>query len=444
MSSEPSRDARGESRGETSGSGDVTGRFSQVVEVRGHIIDSMVLPRILDQLLDLGVDFDIQELTVGRSRTSPSYARIEVLAATPERLDAAIQAVQASGATPLVVEDVELRPSPRDGVVPEGFYSTTNLRTWIRHRGGWIPVAYPEMDCAVVVEDDGAETVPIADVRAGQTVVVGHRGVRVEPLERPRGPEPLFGFMGSAVSSEKPKARAIQEAARWMREARAAGGKIVVVAGPAVIHSGCRDDLCRLIDAGYVDYLFAGNALAVHDVEAALYGTSLGMPLAGGPEPESGHQHHLRAINRIRAEGSIRAAVESGVLREGVMYTCVRRGVDFVLAGSIRDDGPLPDVVTDVIVAQREMRARIRQGVQVALMLSTMLHSIAVGNLLPASVHTICVDVNPAVLTKLSDRGSFQTIGLVMDVGGFLRELLDDLTAPGAFADPAQRQRRRP
>ena len=403
------------------------GRFRQVVEVRGHIIDSLVLPRILDQLLDLGVEFDIQELTVGRTRTSPSYARIEILAATPERLDAALNAVQAQGATPVALDDAELRPSPRDGVLPEGFYSTTNLQTWIRVGGHWLPVAYPEMDCAVVVERGRAECVPIADVRAGQLVVVGHRGVRVEPLERPRGPEPLFAFMGSTVSSEKPKALAIREAARWLRESRAAGGKNLVVAGPAVIHSGCREHLCRLIDAGYVDYLFAGNALAVHDVEAALYGTSLGMPLAGGPKPEGGHQHHLRAINRIRAAGGLRAAVEAGVIREGVMYTCVRRGVDFVLAGSIRDDGPLLEVITDTTCAQQAMRARIRQGVRVALMLSTMLHSIAVGNLLPASVHAVCVDVNPAVLTKLADRGSFQTIGLVMDVGGFLRDLLDEL-----------------
>jgi lysine-ketoglutarate reductase/saccharopine dehydrogenase-like protein (TIGR00300 family) len=194
-----------------------------------------------------------------------------------------------------------------------------------------------------------------------------------------------------------------------------------------VIHSGCRDFLCRLIEGGYVDCLFAGNALAVHVVELALFGTSLGVPLGGGPEPEGGHSHHLRAINRIRAAGGIRAAVEKGVLREGVMYSCVKHGVDFVLAGSIRDDGPLPEVITDVIDAQVAMRTRIRGGVEVALLLSTMLHSIAVGNLLPATVHTVCVDVNPAVLTKLADRGSFQTIGLVMDVGGFLRELLDAL-----------------
>jgi lysine-ketoglutarate reductase/saccharopine dehydrogenase-like protein (TIGR00300 family) len=286
------------------------------------------------------------------------------------------------------------------------------------------------MDCVVVVTPGppaSAECVPIGDLRTGDTVVVGHRGIRVEPVERSRGPRPLFGFMGSAVSSEKPRSAAIEEAAQWMADARRDGGKVLVVAGPAVIHSGCRNALCELIDRGYVDVLFAGNALAVHDIEVALYGTSLGVPLTGGAAPEAGHEHHLRAINTIRSCGGIREAVEASKLTDGVMYTCVRRGVDYVLAGSIRDDGPLPDVYTDVIEAQRAMRARIRGGVRVALMLSTMLHSIAVGNLLPASVYTVCVDINPSVLTKLSDRGSFQTIGVVMDVGGFLHDLLEAL-----------------
>ena len=422
-----------EGNGTTSG-----GRFSQVVEVRGHIIDSMILPRILDQLLDLGVRFDIEELTVGRGNQDPSYARVRITTDSPEELDEALGAVQTTGAVPIELSDADVQPAPADGVFPEGFYSTTNLLTWIRRSERWIPVAYPEMDCAIrVVPDVGAasgpteraECVPVNEIRRGDLIVVGRRGVRVEPLERGRGPEPLFGFMGSSISSEKPKSYAIQEAADWIREAKASGRKNLVVAGPAVIHSGCREYLCRLIEAGYVDCLFAGNALAVHDVELALFGTSLGVPLGGGPEPEGGHAHHLRAINRIRAAGGLKAAVAKGVLREGVMYTCVKRGVDFVLAGSIRDDGPLPDVITDVIEAQGAMRAQIRGGVQVALLLSTMLHSIAVGNLLPATVHTVCVDVNPAVLTKLADRGSFQTIGLVMDVGGFLRELLDALGA---------------
>jgi lysine-ketoglutarate reductase/saccharopine dehydrogenase-like protein (TIGR00300 family) len=283
------------------------------------------------------------------------------------------------------------------------------------------------MDCAVIVDDHRAACLPINELKAGQSVVVGHHGIRVMPLERSRSPLPTFGFMGSAVSSERPSARAIHEAAVWMYECRKLGRKNLVVAGPAVIHTGTRDYLCRLIERGYVDYLFAGNALATHDIEYSLFGTSLGVPLDGGKMVETGHEHHLRAINRIRAVGGIREAVEKGILTTGVMYACVVHGVEFVLAGSIRDDGPLPEVITDVIEAQQAMRRVIHSGVDVALMLSTMLHSIAVGNLLPATVHTVCVDINPSTLTKLVDRGSFQTIGIVMDAGGFLRQLLEEL-----------------
>jgi lysine-ketoglutarate reductase/saccharopine dehydrogenase-like protein (TIGR00300 family) len=404
-------------------------QFSEVVEVRGHIIDSMILPKILDELMDLGVEFNIETLEVGRQKHDPSYARIEIIAPSQEELDRAVTEACRLGAASLTVDEVELKPSPADGVAPEDFYSTTNLETRIRWQGRWLPVEYPEMDCAIVVENDRAQCVPINDLRAGQLVVVGHRGIRVIPLERSRSPLPSFGFMGSQISSERPAGRAVREAALWMRQCRLSGRKNLVVAGPAVIHTGSRDYLVRLIERGYVDYLFAGNALAAHDIEYSFYGTSLGVPLDGGKAIETGHEHHLRAINRIRAVGGIRQAVERGILTSGVMHACIVHGVDFVLAGSIRDDGPLPEVITDVIEAQRQMRQRIRNGVQVALMLSTMLHSIAVGNLLPATVYTVCVDINPSVLTKLVDRGSFQTIGIVMDAGGFLRDLLGELEA---------------
>lgn len=402
-------------------------RFSQVIEVRGHIIDSMILPKILDELMDLGVEFNIEKVEVGRQKRDPSYARIEIIAATQEDLDRAVSEACRLGATSLSVEEAELLPSPADGVAPEEFYSTTNLETQIRRHGRWIPVEHPEMDCAIVVEDDRALCVPINDLVAGQQVVVGHRGIRVIPLERSRSPLPSFGFMGSLISSERPSGRSVREAAIWMRQCRLAGMKNLLVAGPAVIHTGSRDYLVRLIEKGYVDILFAGNALATHDIEYSFFKTSLGVPLDGGAAIETGHEHHLRAINRIRAVGGIRQAVERGILTSGVMHACVTHGVDFVLAGSIRDDGPLPEVITDVIEAQRQMRKRIHSGVQVALMLSTMLHSIAVGNLLPATVYTVCVDINPSVLTKLVDRGSFQTIGIVMDAGGFLRDLLQEI-----------------
>lgn len=404
-------------------------RYAQIIEVRGHIIDSMILPKILDELMDLGVEFNIERVEVGRQKRDTSYARVEIVASSAEDLERAVGEAVRLGAQPLSLEEVTVLPSPLDGVAPEDFYSTTNLETWIRRNDRWILVEYPEMDCAITVDGDRAFCVPIGELAKGQPVVVGHRGIKVIPLERSRSPHPAFGFMGSTVSSERPSGRAVREAAIWMYECHRAGRKNLLVAGPAVIHTGARDYLCRLIERGYVDILFAGNALATHDIEYSLYGTSLGVPLDGGKAVETGHEHHLRAINRIRAAGRISAAVDQGVLTSGVMYSCVKHGVDVVLAGSIRDDGPLPDVVTDVIEAQRQMRRYIRAGVDVAVMLSTMLHSIAVGNMLPATVHTVCVDINPSTLTKLVDRGSFQTIGIVMDVGGFLRELLLELDA---------------
>jgi lysine-ketoglutarate reductase/saccharopine dehydrogenase-like protein (TIGR00300 family) len=249
----------------------------------------------------------------------------------------------------------------------------------------------------------------------------------VLPVERSREATPIFGFMGSTVSSEKPKGSVIRQIVEWIRQARADGKRVLIVGGPAVVHTGARETFVDLINAGHVDHLFAGNALAVHDIEIAFYGTSLGVPLDGRPPLESGHEHHLRAINRIRSAGGIAAAVEKGILTDGIMHACVKKGVDVVLCGSIRDDGPLPEVITDVIEAQQAMRLRVREGVGVVVMLSSMLHSIAVGNLLPASVATVCVDINPSVLTKLMDRGSFQTVGLVMDVGSFLRDLTDAL-----------------
>lgn len=402
-------------------------RYSQVIEVRGHIIDSMILPKILDELMDLGVEFNIERVEVGRQKQDPSYARIEIIATSQQDLERAVGEARRLGAVPLDVEEVTIQPAPSVAVAPEDFYSTTNLETWIRLQGRWIPVELAEMDCAIAVEGERAFCVPIGDLKQGQGVVVGHRGIRVVPLERSRSPLPQFGFMGSAVSSERPNSRSVREAALWMKQCREAGLKNLLVAGPAVIHTGSREYLCQLIERGYVNLLFAGNALATHDIEYSFYGTSLGVPLDGGKAVETGHEHHLRAINRIRALGGIRQAVEQGVLTSGVMYSCVKHGVDFVLAGSIRDDGPLPDVITDVIEAQKAMRQHIHGGVQVALMLSTMLHSIAVGNMLPATVYTVCVDINPSTLTKLVDRGSFQTIGVVMDVGGFLRDLLAEL-----------------
>ncbi len=404
--------------------------YVQVVEVRGHIIDSHILPKILDEILDSECEFDIEELRVGRARSDPSYVRIQISAPTSEALDDILRRVQNFGARPLQQGEVRLEPAPADGAFPPDFYSTTNLRTTINLAGTLVEVADTEMDCGIVVEGSSARCLPVGDVKQGQLVVVGHEGVSVSPLERPRRPSPTFAFMSSSVSSEKPRTALVHDIAREMFQIKREGGKILVVGGPAIVHTGSGDLLVKLIASGYVDYLFAGNALPTHDIESALYGTALGVSLSEGLPLERGHEHHLRAINRIRLAGGIAAAVRKGVLSKGIMHACVVHGVDYVLCGSIRDDGPLPEVITDVVECQRAMRSRIHRGVRLALLLSTMLHSIAVGNLLPASVTTVCVDINPAVATKLADRGTFQSLGLVMDVGSFLRELLEHLAEP--------------
>ncbi len=285
--------------------------------------------------------------------------------------------------------------SDRDGAFPEGFYCTTNLVTRVRCQGRWIEVENPEMDCGIVVDPQAmkAATLPMHQVKKGQSIVIGHEGVQVIALDR--SPQRnVFEFMSSSVSSEKPKGVLIREIAREIRQAKKRGGKVLAVAGPALVHTGAGEHFVKMIDAGFIDILFAGNALAAHDIEQSLFGTSLGVSLEIGMPATEGHEHHVRAINRIRRAGGIRKAVEQGILRSGIMYHCVRKGVDFVLAGSIRDDGPLPEVLTDALVAQDEMRRRARE-VEVCLMIATGLHSIATGNLLPARVKTICIDINP-------------------------------------------------
>jgi len=406
-----------------------TPTFSDTIELRGHIIDSLLLPQIMEEVMDRGGEFVIQQIDVGRRKDEPSYARIRISAPTRELLDLLLDRAQRIGATPQDAEPVQTAPAPIDGVFPEGFYSTTNLPTEIRLAGRWIAVDYPEMDCAIAVDPGAgrAWTVALSDVRAGQQLVVGHEGIKVLPHERPRTQPPVFAFMGSNVSSEKPKALLIREIAERLRTIRARHGRVILVGGPVLVHTGSRDMVARLIREGYVNVLFAGNGLAAHDIEMAMFGTSLGVSLAEGTPREGGHEHHLRAINRVRRAGSIARAVEDGLLADGIMHACVAAGASYILAGSIRDDGPLPDVVTDTLKAQSLMRAEVRQGVDLVMVLSSMLHGIATGNFLAASVTTVCVDINPAVVTKLADRGSFQAIGLVMDVEGFLRELCADL-----------------
>jgi lysine-ketoglutarate reductase/saccharopine dehydrogenase-like protein (TIGR00300 family) len=406
--------------------GAYTGRMpTATIEVSGHIIDSMMLPRIFDTVMDLGGSFKVEEFRVGTNKEETSFARLALSHEDARGLQTIVAACRQQGAIPVDGAAARTEPAPRDGVFPDAFYSTSNQPTALRLDGTWVDVDDIEMDCGIVVEDGRARCVAVSEVRAGDRVVVGHDGVKVAPVERSRTKE-IFGFMTSTVSAEKPKHLIIRELADTMRGIRERGGRICMVAGPAIIHTGAGVHLGRLIAGGWVDVLLAGNALAAHDIESQFFGTSLGIGLHDGLPVESGHEHHIRAINRIRSVGGIREAVATGMLRGGVMYEAVRRGITVVLAGSVRDDGPLPEVVVDMIEAQRRMRQALR-GVELCIMCASMLHAIATGNLLPAATKTVCVDINPSVVTKLADRGSSQTLGLVTDVESFLRELSESL-----------------
>ncbi|MCD6168923.1 MAG: TIGR00300 family protein [Caldisericia bacterium] len=396
------------------------------IELRGHIIDSMILPKIFDVIMNMGGEFEILEFEIGKRRELPSYAKLLVMAEKREVLEDILEEVQKLGATLTEEKEVNLSPVEKDGVAPDNFYSTTNHKTYIRLNKKWIYVKNPEMDCVIVVKGEEAETKPINELKKGEMVVTGFDGIRIEPPERPRGNLGPFEFMNSDVSIEKPKGTLIRAVAREIKKIKEKDGKIGVVVGPAVVHTGAHVFLAEMIRLGFVDAFFGGNAIAVHDIEYALFGTSLGINIETGEVSEHGHRNHLRAINTIRKIGSIKKAVETHVLKSGVMYELVKNHVPFVLAGSIRDDGPLPEVVTDTIVAQRKMRELLRD-IDLILMMSTMLHSIAVGNLIPSYVKTVCIDINPSVVTKLMDRGSAQTLGIVTDVGEFLPLLVREL-----------------
>jgi lysine-ketoglutarate reductase/saccharopine dehydrogenase-like protein (TIGR00300 family) len=282
------------------------------------------------------------------------------------------------------------------------------------------------MDAVIVTSGDTAECRKLRDVRAGDPIVCGHDGIRVTPEFRERDRHG-FAFMSNDVSSERRVEGSVARIAQMMRDVKQAGGRIAVVAGPVVVHTGGVEHFAELVRRGFVDVVLAGNALAVHDIEFALSGTSLGIDLVAGAPVEQGHRNHMAAINTVNRAGGIKGAVESGVLKSGVMYELVTHGVEYVLAGSIRDDGPLPDTLMDLVEAQERYAAELSKNVHMVLMLSSMLHSIGVGNMLPSWVRVVCVDINPAVVTKLSDRGSQQTVGVVTDVGLFLHRLAEAL-----------------
>ena len=409
----------------------------ETVLISGHIIDSLLLAKVLDIILMMGGTFDLEDVHIGKTREEPSRARIIIQATSKALLDDILISIQPHGASVEREADCHIEPAPTDGIFPDDFYATTHLPTQARLRGQWVDVERIEMDLGILVDDQMsmARAVPMSQVRRGDRIVTGRAGVRVIPLERPRERD-VFGFMESHVSSERPHGHVIVDIASRMRHLRErhrqgqADSRVLLAGGPAIIHAGGREALTWLIEEGYVQVLFCGNALAAHDMEVDLYGTSLGYGLAAGRAVPHGHEHHLRTINRIRAIGTIERAVTSGVVKQGIMAACVRHGVSAVVSGTIRDDGPLPGVITDSVLAQNAMRAAI-PGVGLALLVASTLHAIATGNLLPATVPTVCVDVNPSVPTKLADRGSFQAVGLVMDAASFLSELARNLGRQG-------------
>ena len=414
---------------------------SEVISLQGHIMDDGTLSRVLDEVNAAGAVFEMLDLQLGTQNEDTSLARLKISAESEEELTGLIERLSQHGANTETIVDAQLAEADVDGAFPPGFYSTTNLETEVRVNGRWIPVERPEMDCGIVIADRAARTIPMADVSKGMQIVMGGLGIRVTPPAAATAGS-AFSFMSSDVSSEKPKALLVEQVANQMREIKSAGLRILWVAGPAIIHTGSAPDLCALIRAGYVDALFAGNGVAAHDIESNMFGTSLGVYLKQGIAAEHGHEHHIRAINEIRRHGSFKAAIDAGVFKGGIVYELVARGADYIFGGSVRDDGPLPEVITDMRDVQRKLRDVIwgqgdQEPIGFCIVVGTMLHGIATGNCLPAHVPLVCVDINQATVTKLMDRGSFQSVGIITDVGLFIRELAEQL-APEELKAPSE------
>jgi lysine-ketoglutarate reductase/saccharopine dehydrogenase-like protein (TIGR00300 family) len=404
---------------------------TRTVELEGHIIDSGMMQRCFGIVMDMGGSFEIEEFDIGRRKDEVSYCRMQVQADDEDALRSILHELHQSGANLSDPSDVTLDPAPADQVVPMGFYSTTNHPTQVRHEGEWITVEDVEMDCAIVVDPDGpdgprASTKVLNGIREDDLVVTGEAGIRVQPPERPRDASGPFGFMQGGVSSERPSESLIEQVAEAIAETKREGGTVLAVCGPALIHSGAGGELARLVREGYVDMISAGNGFAVHDLERGLYGTSLGMDIETLEHPRQGHKHHIYTISEVIRAGGIEEAVDDGLVEEGVMYECVTNDVPYVLAGSIRDDGPLPDTITDAVEAQNAIREQAHEA-DMVLMLATLLHSVAVGNCLPSTTKVVCVDINPATVTQLLDRGSSQAIGMVTDIGTFVPTLSEKL-----------------
>lgn len=392
--------------------------LQEVVEAQGHLIDSHIMEQIFDTVVEFHGRFEVEKFHIGRTNSEPSHLRLKVEAGDRHSMQQILSQLLGLGCSMVEAGDAELHAVERDRCAPENFYSTTNHRTLIRHADQWIEVQNQRMDALIVVESGQAYCRRLRDIRAGDRVVAGMRGIRVVPESKERD-RLAFAFMSNGISSERQVETAVRQTATLMEHVRGSGQKIVVVAGPVVVHTGGVSALSNLIRHGYVNAVLSGNALGVHDIEAALFGTSLGVRQSDGRQEEHGHRNHMRAINAIYHCGGIRGAVESGCLKSGIMYECVCAGVPFVLAGSLRDDGPLPDAITDMNLAQDAYAEQLK-GAGLVLCLGSMLHSIAVGNMLPSWVKIVCVDINPAVATKVSDRGTGQAVGVITDVGLFL------------------------
>jgi lysine-ketoglutarate reductase/saccharopine dehydrogenase-like protein (TIGR00300 family) len=401
--------------------------YSDIVEAEGHLVDSQILSKVFDRVIERGAAYEVVDFQLGRNNDEFSHLKLRVIAPSQETLQKTLEELIELGCYQIAVADASTRPAPADRVVPDDFYSTTNHRTYVRSGGVWLEVDQQRMDAVIIIEGNRASCRKLRDVLQGETVVCGVHGIRIQPEFKERD-RLGFAFMSNEISSERRAETAVRKIGELMQQVKAEGGRIIFVAGPVVVHTGGTAAFSEIIRKGYVDALLAGNAIAVHDIEHSLFGTSLGVDLENGIPIEEGHKNHMRAINTINRYGGIRGAVEAGALRTGIMYELVRHDIPFVLAGSIRDDGPLPDTEMDLVKAQEEY-ARLLVDVKMVICLSSMLHSIGVGNMLPSWVRVVCVDINPAVVTKLSDRGSQQTVGVVTDVGTFLNLLAQQLWA---------------
>ena len=394
-------------------------KYSQVIEVRGHLIDSLILTKIFDEIMDVKGEFEVQEISIGKKKNDQSYARLLVQGKNQKHLDEILDLVYREGATAKLQKVVLLKSASKNMLMPENFYSTTNNNTQIFYKSRWINVDNMMMDKCIVVRGNKATCVPIREIKKGDKIVVGEKGVKVTPPERPREGMNVFEFMGSSSSSERPTQHIARRVAEDIYKTKKSGGKIVLVGGPAIVHTGAADSIASLVKHGFIDAILAGNALAVHDIEYATLGTSLGMNVRDGTLAVRGHRNHMDAINAVFKAGSISGMVKTGKLKKGIMYECIKRKIPLVLAGSIRDDGPLPGVITDVTIAQTKYK-EVLKNAKMVIMISTMLHSIATGNMLPADVKVIVIDINQPTVTKLMDRGTWQALGIVTDVGAFL------------------------